>query len=176
MASGPIIIPRRQNWWGRTIAQLSSDLGAWLYVAVVLALVSVLAFVYLAQASYVARQINEMVELEQQLDVLHEENSALLLRIAKYEDMSRIKTEAKAMGLGEAQHVEYVEVVLDDASPAPQGDVVRGLPTSAVSDGQQSAPLQNDMPLAAAGMRLPSTIVQQFEGWIGSGTAARDGE
>jgi cell division protein FtsL len=176
MASSQIVILRRQNWWGRTIDQLSRDLGAWLYIAVVLGLVSVLAFVYLAQASYVARQIDEMVKLEQELDVLNEENSALLLRIAKYEEMSRIKTEAKAMGLGEARHVEYVTVVLDDPIPALQGDVLQGLPSSVVSDGQRSVPLQNDTPLATVGLRLPSAIAQQFQGWIGRGTAARDAE
>jgi hypothetical protein len=175
MASSPIVISRRQNWWEHTVSQLSRELGAWLYIAVVLGVVSALAFVYLAEASYVARQIDQMVELEQELDVLHEENSALLLRISKYEEMSRIKTEAKAMGFAEPAHVEYVEVVVDDASPAAQSDAVQAAPSGGVTGGQQSTPVQDDAPLATFGLRLPSTIAQQFQGWIGIGTAAQEG-
>lgn len=172
MASSPIVISRRQNWWGRTIAQLSRDLGAWLYVAIVLGLVSVLAFVYLAQASYVARQIDLMVELEQQLDVLHEQNSVLLLRIAKFEEMSRIKSQATAMGLGQAKSVEYVEVVLDDASPVAPRDSTQGSPTSGVHGGQSSGSLENQGLPATGALRFAPTIAQQFQGWIGRGTAA----
>jgi hypothetical protein len=174
MASSPVVIDRHQNWWGRTIAQLSRDLGAGLYVALVLGLISVLAFVYLAQASYVARQIDDMVDLQNTLTVLHEENSALLLSVAKYEEMSRIKTEARAMGLGEAKQVEYIEVVLDDANPSSQGDMVRDMPTSAGNGGQQSVSLPNKVPLTVGGLRLAPTIAQQFQGWIGAGTTARD--
>jgi cell division protein FtsL len=175
MASSPVAISRRQNWWQRTVSQLSHELGAWLYIAVVLGVVSALAFVYLAEASYVARQIDQMVELEQELDELHEQNSALLLSISKYEEVSRIETQAKAMGFGEPAHVEYLEVAVDDASPAAQGSAVQGAPSGAVSGGQQSAPLQDDSPLAAAGLRLPSSIAQQFQGWIGMATAAQEG-
>jgi cell division protein FtsL len=176
MASSSVVISRRQNLWGRTIAQLSRDLGAWLYVALVLGLVTVLAFIYLAQASYVARQIDQMVQLETSLAELHEENSALLLRIAKYESMSRIKTEARAMGLSEARQLEYIEVVLDDAGPASQRDVVQDLPTSAVTGGQQFASLPNEPPPVVGVLRLAPTIAQQFQGWICGGTAGRDAE
>jgi hypothetical protein len=176
MASSPVVVSKRQSLWGRTIAQLSRDLGAWLYVAVVLGLVTVLAFTYLAQASYVARQIEKMVKLEQRLGELHEENSALLLRIAKYEELSRIKSEAQAMGLGEAKHVEYVEVVLEEATPGPQGDAVRELPTGANSGGQQAVPPKYDTPLTIGSLPLAPTIVQQFQGWIRRGTSGREGE
>lgn len=170
MASSSITIARRHNVWQRIVARLSRDLGAWLYVAVVLGLVSALAFVYLAQASYVAGQIDEMAELERKLDLLHEENNALLLRISRYEDMSRIQTEARAMGLGEAQQVEYVVVVVDDSGPVQWEDVVSGLPPGAVRGTLPSASLQNEGAPTTAGLGLAATIAQQFQGWIGAGT------
>ena len=199
MATNPIIISRRQNLWGRIIAQLSRDLGAWLYVAVVLGLVSVLAFAYLAQASYVARQIDLMAKLEGDLDVLHEENGMLLLRIAKVEDMSRIKAEARAMGLGEATHIEYVVVVLDDPQPAAQGPPATlnprrsGTPfapggedptgdarsSQSLANGatvvRSSVPREGEDAPAPEGPRLVSAIAQQFQRWISGGTAGRVG-
>jgi hypothetical protein len=176
MASSQVVISRRQNLWGRTVAQLSRDFGVWLYVGAVLSLVTVLAFVYLAQASYVARQIEDMVMLEHELDDVHEVNSALSLRIAKYEDMPRIKTEAKAMGLGEATRVEYLEVVVDDAGPGSQGDVIQNLPTGAIGGNQQSGLSQSGATYAVGGLRVAPTIAQQFQGWIGRGTAQRDAD
>ncbi len=175
MATNPIIISRRQNLWGRIIAQLSRDLGACLYVAVVLGLVSVLAFAYLAQASYVARQIDLMAKLEGDLDVLHEENSMLLLRIAKVEDMSRIKAQARAMGLGEATHIEYVVVVLGDPQPAVRADTtLNSLANGATAVRSSVASEGNDV-AAPEGLRLVSAIAQQFQGWISGGTAGRAG-
>lgn len=176
MASNPIILSRRQSLWGRIIARLCRDLGAWLYVALVLGLVSVLAFVYLAQASYVARQIDLMVELEDMLDVLHEENSVLLLRIARYEEMPRIKAEARAMGLGDATHVEYVEVVLDDAGPAARGGMVQSSPTSRVNGGQSQVTSEGVGVLSPEGLRFVSAIAQQFQSWISGSTAGRGAE
>jgi hypothetical protein len=172
MSSNPIIISRRQNPWARAIAQLARDLGGWLYVAGTLVLVSVLAFVYLGQASYVARQIELMVELEQQIDDLHEANNALLLQIAGHEDMSLIKAEARAMGLGEAKQVEYVVVVLDDATSAVLKGAASGLTTSAANGAPSSVPLLADRVPTTAGLRLASAIAQQFQSWIGSNATA----
>ena len=172
MSSNPIIISRRQNPWGRAIAQLSRDLGAWLYVGVTLVVVSALAFVYLGQASYVARQIELMVKLEEQIHDLHEANNALLLQIAGHEDMSRIKAEARAMGFGEAQQVEYVVVVLDDASSTVPKDAISGLTSSAANGAPSSVPLLGDRVPTTAGLRLASAIAQQFQSWIGSNATA----
>ncbi len=170
MASSPIVISRRQNQWARTIAQWYHGLGGWLYVVLVLAVITVMAFVYLYQASYVALQIDRMVALEERLDELHEQNSALLLRIAGYEDMSRIKNEARAMGLGEATHVEYVEVVVGGA--APRDGAVQESPTGSTY-GTQPSSLPDDEALPrTGGSWVASTITQQFQSWIGTGMAA----
>jgi hypothetical protein len=176
MATNPMIISRRQTIgtpyphlgvWGRLFARLSDELGAWLYVAVVLVLVSVLAFAYLAQASYVARQIEWMATLEQQLDVVHERNSMLLLSIAEAEDMPRIKAEARAMGLGEATRIEYLVVILDDLQPAAPGDTPltpRG--GTDLTRGRSSVTRAAANVAAPSSSRLVSTIAQQFQSWI----------
>ena len=166
MASNPVILSRRQNLTERIIAQLSGDLGLWLYLAIVLVVGTALAFAYLAQASYAARQIETMVELEQKLSELHEQNSVLRLQVAGYEDITRIKSEARAMGLGEAAQVEYVEVVLDE--PATPG----GTAPSSKAGGDQSSALSGwnsvtDWP----GVRFVSVIARQFQAWISRGVA-----
>jgi len=167
MASNPIVISRHQSPLGRMITQLTRDLGAWLYVGLVLALASVLAFVYLAQASYAARQIDLMVELEKQLVVLHEENSVLQLDIATYEEMSRIKTQARAMGLGEATRVEYIEVLLDE--PAAQGKTSQSSAIGSANGGQSSAPQVWDGMSGWPGVQYVSVIARQFQNWISRG-------
>ena len=170
MASSPIVISRRQSSWARIIAQWFRALGAWLYVVLVLGLITAMVFVYLYQANYVALQIEQMVTLERRLDELHEQNSALLLRIAKYEDMSRIETEARAMGLGEATHVEYIQVVLDDA--AARNETTQGAATGSTYSTQPSG-LRGDVLPTTGGSWVSSAITQQFQGWIGGGTAAQ---
>ena len=169
MATSPIVISRRQTLWVRTIAQWYHGLGAWLYVVLVLGLITVMAFVYLYQASYVAMQIDRMGALEQRLDELHEQNSALLLRIARYEDMSRIQNEARAMGLGQATHVEYVEVVLGGA--ATRDDVAHESPVGSTYGAQPSALLDQETLPTTGGSWVASTVARQFQGWIGKGAA-----
>jgi len=171
MASNQIAISRRSNWLQRSVAQLFHDLGAWLYVVAVVVLATVLAFVYLAQASYAARQIELMVDLEKKLDLLHEENSILRLQIAGHEDPSRIKAEARAMGLGEATRVEYIEVLLDEAGPLARGNTTQSLPGSGANSGQLSALQGRNGVTAWPDVRFVSSIAQQFQGWISKGTA-----
>lgn len=162
MASHPVVVPYRQSWLRRTAHHWYDTLGPWLCVLAVILVIALLAFVYLAQASYVARQIDMMAKLEKDRCKLHEENSALLLEIAQYEDVSRIKTEARAMGLGEPTRIEYVEVTVDDPLPLPGS---RGGPLSDVRGAQLPAP---------QGPAFLSGIWQQFRNWIIGGTVRAD--
>jgi hypothetical protein len=143
------------------IAQWSRDLGMWLYVAALICLVSMLAFVYLAQASYVAGQMEQMVGLEYQVRTIKEDSNALLVCIARYEDLSRIKTEARALGLGEPKHVEYVEVVVDEPlSPTGWGG----------GDSPHGSSAGEGIGLQPPSPGLWSKAVQQFRQWIVGGT------
>jgi len=148
MAGGRIAVSRRERVLGRTmprhlsgrdmssqalggtIPQLGYDVGPWLYVLALLCMVALVAFLYLAQTTAVARQIEEMESLERQLRQLRWDNNALLLQIAQYQKMSRIKQEARDMGLAEAQDVEYVEVVLDQSEKSSDGDIAPHVPSS----------------------------------------------
>jgi cell division protein FtsL len=101
---------------GHSAVRTSLDLRAWLYVGVLLCLVISLAFVYLTQAGHVARQIEEMEDLELRLQRLKQENSALLLEIAQSEQVGRIKQRARELGFAEPEGVEYLVVQLDETT------------------------------------------------------------
>ena len=72
-------------------------------------MIGLVAFLYLAQTTSVARQIEEMEKLERELSHLRWDNNAVELQIAQYQEMSRIQREARALGLREPEHMEYIE-------------------------------------------------------------------
>jgi len=134
MGSGRIAASRSETFLGQAIAQLSDDLRRWLYVLALLCLISLLAFLYLTRASHVARQIEEMRGCESQLRELRRANSAILLQIAQCEQLPRIQQAARDLGLGEPQHIEYVEVVLDQPAPLFGDEMAREPPLSSPVD------------------------------------------
>jgi len=143
----------------RWIASRLSDASRrWLYVVAMLVLLSLLGFLYLTQTSQVTIQIDEMQTLERQLHELKQANSELLLQIAQYEQLSRIQQEAKAMGFGKPQHIEYVQVLVDEPTPL-SGDATihSGAAPSRIADSH-----------------LPDwwhRILRQFAAWIHVGVA-----
>jgi|GEM_PF-2033826 len=158
MTDDRMTVSENKNALPRAIPLVSYDLQRWLYVLALLCLISVLAFVYLAQASYVTKQIEEMENLEHKRGEIEQDNSALLLQIAQYEQMSRLQQEARALGLDEPEHVEYVEVVLDETATSSLDNVAY--------DPRSSSP--------ASPSYLPAwwhSIVHQFGDWIKGGTA-----
>lgn len=140
----------------RASLQQSQDLTQWLYVLALLCLISLLAFLYLAQASYVAREMDATGTLETTIQVLKKENNKLRLEIALKEDSVRIQQEARAMGFVVPQQVEYVEVVLNEsATPS----------AAAASDSQPSSTADA---LSAYGWWV--SILRQFRDWIDEST------
>jgi hypothetical protein len=99
-------------WW--------KNLGVWVYAPVMIIVVSVLIFIYLMQASYVAGQAETMAELEQELHTVKQAISQTRLKIAAHEGVERIRSEARAMGLGEPDHIDYIEVLVASAQPEDQ--------------------------------------------------------
>jgi hypothetical protein len=111
---------------------LSADQRGWIRVLALSLVVSLLTFVYLAQTGYVVRQIEEMQNLEASLLDLKRENNALRLEAAEYEQWSRLRRQARALGFAEPQRVEYVEVPVSE-TPAPPSErdlVDENLPSS----------------------------------------------
>ncbi len=143
---------------GGALPWLSADVGPWLYVLAALFLISLLGFVHVGQASYVARQVEDMGKLESQLYELKHRNNTLRLRIAQREQMPWIKQQARAMGFSEPQHIEYVEVWVDEPPPAAGG--------GAEHEGRAPAPL--------ALSQLPGWwhgALRQFSDWVRVGNS-----
>jgi len=143
---------------GGTMPQLSYDVGLWLYVLILLCMVGLLAFLHLAQTTSVTKQIEEMESLEGELRQLKWDNNALLLQIVQYQQMLRIQQEARAMGLAEAEDIEYVEVVLDQPDTSLGGDIA------------QHSPLSPPMGPSHLPVWLQH-VLRQFGDWAGGGTA-----
>lgn len=136
---------------GEVVPPLSPDVGPWLYLLALFCLLSLVAFLYLRHTTSVVKLIDEMEYLEQQRRHLNWDNNALRLQIATRQPIARIQQEARAMGLGEAESIEYVEVQWDE-------------PGSGV-DGTGS---QRNVPTPQAPLALPSwlrPLVQQFGDW-----------
>jgi hypothetical protein len=139
-----------------------AEVGPWLYVLALLILIALLAFFYLSQTSHVATQVGQMQYLEEQVQQLKQKNSAILVEISAYEDMSRIQREATAMGLAEPLEREYVEVWLDEPAMTPDNPVVpngAGRTTGSTTQAVVSLPA------------FWSGVLQQFQSWVHGGWA-----
>lgn len=88
-----------------------------------LAIVSVIGWLYLTQASTVTETSYHMDELRLELEQLENQNSALMLEIAELESLARVEQRAKELGFETTNKVQYVAVdqyphpTLDDISP-----------------------------------------------------------
>ena len=154
----PIAAVLTRDLWMPYVTRRLAEVGRWSSLLVAVGVLCLLAFVQLGQASYVARQIDAMQMLENELISLKQTNNSLRLRIAEQELPARIRAEARALGLGEAQDVEYVAVTLVETSAAAGGH-----------NSQWSAGVSGRQNLA----RLPAWlhgVLSQFANWI-----ARDG-
>lgn len=161
MASGRTAVTRSARALGQARPRLPSEVGPWLYILFLLCLIGLVAFLYLAQTASVALQIEEMESLEKDLRDLKWDNNALLLQIAQHQQMSRIKQEATAMGLAEAEHVEHVEVLLDQPDASLGGDIEHDSPSS--------------LPMASS--HLPAwlnQVARQFGRWTSGGIVRAD--
>jgi hypothetical protein len=116
------------------VAGLSEDQQRWVYVVTLFLLGTLLAFVHVAQTGYVVRQTEEMERLESQMLALKQGNNAIRLRIAEYEQWSRLKGKAIGLGFGEPERIEYVDVQVSDmpVATSKQDTSQSGVPFSPV--------------------------------------------
>ncbi len=91
----------------------SGRLRSWLYFFALWCLLGLVAFAYVAQTATVTELAEEMEQLESRERRVRSDSNVLLLSIAQHQKAQRIEQEAKAMGLGPAEHVDSIEVVLD---------------------------------------------------------------
>jgi len=86
------------------------DSKAALGFLLILATFSLVGWLYLTQASAVTNTRYRIDELRLTLDQLHNQNAALALEIAQLENLSRVETRARELGLGPTTSVRYLPV------------------------------------------------------------------
>jgi len=108
MATNTIISLRPQNFIRQLPWQLDSKLA--LMILSALALVSLIAGIYLSQASAVTATTYHIDELRLELNQLQNQNAALILEIAQHESLSRVEKRAFELGFGPTEKVEYITI------------------------------------------------------------------
>lgn len=86
------------------------DSKAALGLLLILATFSLVGWLYLTQASAVTTTRYRIDELRLELDHLQNQNAALALEIAQLENLGRIETRARELGLGPTTNVRYLVV------------------------------------------------------------------
>jgi hypothetical protein len=158
MGNGRVAVSSPGHVAGRAAAPLSLDVRRWAYVFALLCLIALLAFVYLTQASQVAREIEQMQSLEQEIQDVKRRNNALLLEIAQYEQMPRVKQLARQLGFGEPEDVEYLEVVVDEPAVPSKSEMTRASLSPVVDSTQPN-------------VSWWQKAFNQFTGWTNGGAA-----
>ncbi|HUT15712.1 MAG TPA: hypothetical protein VMY98_05655 [Anaerolineae bacterium] len=143
-----------ETWLDHAMSDWSNDQRRWAYVLTLLLAASLLSFVHLAQTGYVVRQIEGMEKAEVRLLDLKRQNNALRVEIAEYQQWSRLRREARAMGFAEPHHVEYV-TAFTSAAPAP--------PSEGEMPGTE---LPSSPTLSGRSTDWWHTLVNQFGAWI----------
>jgi cell division protein FtsB len=101
-------------------------------VALILGTVSLLGWVYLTQASYVATTSRRLQELEDQKERIEQENWQLMVEIAELESVTRLASRAQELGFvmaysDETEFLAVVDVPSTQArAPSPEGSDVAG--------------------------------------------------
>lgn len=113
-----------KNLWTHGAKQPNWPVGpASVRLGLVMALVGLLAGLYLAQASEIATTGRRIETLREQRDKLQRENAELLDQIALESSIPRLQERAAKLGFVPATQVEYLQVT---AVPADSAPTVRG--------------------------------------------------
>jgi hypothetical protein len=121
---------------------------------IILAVLSLLGWIYLTQASYVATTSRQVQELEAEKARLQQENLELMAKIAEVESVDRLSVRARELGFvavtpDDADFVAVVEVL--PVEPSGTGLLDIGTPSS--SEAPQSA-------------RWLNGVTNQFAAWV----------
>jgi hypothetical protein len=87
-------------------------------VALILGVLSLLGWVYLTQASYVATTSRHLRELEKQKERIEQESFQLMVEIAELESVSRLASRAEELGFVMAFSDESEFLAVADTAPA----------------------------------------------------------
>jgi cell division protein FtsL len=156
MSSDTIISLRPENVI-RHIPWRFTSKSALSYV-LILAVLSLVGWVYLTQASAVTTTSYQVDELRMELDHIKNQNAALILEIAELEALARVEKRALELGFQPAADVNYIAV---DNYPVPDGDVV-------VED---VIPVENSVEAYVDDVEDPAWLVEKLDdlaGWVAS--------
>jgi len=126
MSSNILISLRPEN----VIRQLPwrVDSKAALGLLLLLAMFSLVGWLYLTQASAVTATSYRIDELRLELDQIKNQNAALTLEIAQLEALDRVEARARELGFGPTTDVRYVPVANYPLSQEPEKAVLGGEP------------------------------------------------
>jgi len=127
-----------------------------LTVGLVLAVLSLVGWLYLTQTSHLAVTGYHVQELEQRKARLQEENAQLEAKIAELESAARLMARAKELGFQSPERVTYV--------------VVANYPVSVVetdaTDDQGTAMVDSGEEVSSTLARWWTDLVAQFDAWL----------
>lgn len=111
---------RLENLWTHGVKQPDRPAGpVAARLGLILALIALLAGLYLAQASEIATTGRRIQSLRHQRDELQRQNADLLDQIAKEGSISRLQDRAARLGFVPATQVEYLRVTAVPPDVAP---------------------------------------------------------
>jgi hypothetical protein len=123
-------------------------------VALILGTLSLLGWVYLTQASYVATTSRRLQELEGQKERIEQENWQLMVEIAELESVTRLASRAQELGFVMAYSDETEFLAVADTPPA-----------------QARAPSADESDAVGWTMHgLATNVTSQFTAWAQGGS------
>jgi hypothetical protein len=148
MSSNTMISLRPEN----VIRQLPwrLDSKAALGFLLILAIFSLVGWLYLTQASAVTATSYRIDELRVELDQIKNQNAALILEIAELEALSRVKTRARELGFEPTTNVTYLPV---SSYPMPLE----------LDQNYSNIPMENSVDAYVADVEQPNWWVEKLD-------------
>jgi hypothetical protein len=131
----------------------------------ILATFSLVAWLYLTQASAVTATRYRIDEFRVELDQLRNQNAALALEIAQLEKLARVETRAQELGLGPTTNIRYLPVANYPLSSTNIKDPLL-IPESLVSQERNVATLQYPNDTMASTSDWGMDILDDFLAWF----------
>lgn len=155
MSSQSIISLKPENVIRQIPWRLTSNSA--LGLVLILAILSLVGWLYLTQASAVTTTSYQIDELRIELDHLKNQNAALILEIAELQALARVEKRALQLGFQPVDEVEYISI---DNFPAI---------AAATETPQTSAPVENSVDGYVSDVEEPGWWVAKLDtlaGWV----------
>jgi len=149
MSSNVIVSLKPKNVIRHIPWQLNSRSA--LGLVLLLALVSLVGWLYVTQASAVTTTSYRIDEMRMELDHVNNQNAALIMEIAQLEALSRVEQRALALGFQPVNDIRYISV---DGYPAAPSSTDNAFP---------AAPIENSVDAYVADVEQPNWWLTQLD-------------